>query len=148
MKLTDTQTNTLQLIHGNGHLTAQDIPLRGGARKKVLESLIKRGLLRAKTCKNWINYSLTPEGRQAIGVEQPEAEEKKPVTRPGTKLHRVIELLRRPQGTTIAKIMVETGWQQHTVRGTLAGTIKKRLGLTITSEKPEGKDRIYRIVED
>ena len=77
MKLTETQTSILQLIHGNGHLTAQDIPLRGGARKKVLESLIKRGLLRAKTCKNWINYSLTPEGRQAIGVELSEDDEKK-----------------------------------------------------------------------
>jgi hypothetical protein len=148
MKLTETQTSILQLIHGNGHLTAQDIPLRGGARKKVLDSLISRGLLRAKPCKNWINYSLTPEGRQAIGVEQPEADKKKPTTRSGTKLHQVIELLSSPEGSTIAKIMAETGWQQHTVRGTLAGTIKKRLGLTITSEKPDGKDRIYRIVTD
>ncbi|GAA4648266.1 hypothetical protein GCM10023116_05330 [Kistimonas scapharcae] len=148
MKLTDTQTNTLQLIHGNGHLTAQDIPLRGGARKKVLESLINRGLLRAKPCKNWINYSLTPEGRQAIGVEQPEADKKKPVTRPGTKLHTLVELLSRTEGATIAEIMHATGWQQHTVRGTLAGTLKKRLGLNISSDKPEGKDRIYRIVED
>ena len=122
MKLTETQTNTLQLIHGNGHLTAQDIPLRGGARKKVLDSLISRGLLRAKPCKNWINYSLTPEGRQAIGVEQPEADEKKPTTRPGTKLHTlVIELLSSPEGSHHSQNNAcrPTGWQQHTVRGTL-----------------------------
>ncbi len=42
-------------------------------------------------------------------------------------------------------MMEQTGWQQHTVRGTLAGALKKRLGLTIESEKPDGKDRVYRI---
>jgi len=41
--------------------------------------------------------------------------------------------------------MEATGWQQHTVRGTLAGTLKKRLGLTITSAKKAGGQRVYRI---
>ena len=41
--------------------------------------------------------------------------------------------------------MKATGWQQHTVRGTLAGTLKKRLGLTITSAKEAGGQRVYRI---
>jgi hypothetical protein len=41
--------------------------------------------------------------------------------------------------------MDATGWQQHTVRGTLAGTLKKRLGLTINSSKETGGQRVYRI---
>jgi hypothetical protein len=57
----------------------------------------------------------------------------------------VIEMLKRPEGATIAQICEATGWQAHTVRGAFASALKKKLGLTITSEKPEGGDRIYRI---
>jgi hypothetical protein len=65
--------------------------------------------------------------------------------RENTKQAKVIELLRRPEGATIAQLMKATGWQPHTVRGALAGALKKRLGLEIKSEKPEDGARIYRI---
>ncbi|WP_263080141.1 DUF3489 domain-containing protein [Endozoicomonas sp. Mp262] len=143
--LSDSQKNVLQLGHDKGTFTADDLPLKGAPRKKVLESLLNKQLIKIiKRNDQWQDYALTPEGRQAIGAEEPES---KPLgkIRTGTKLHRVIELLSRPEGAAIFEIMRETGWQQHTVRGTLAGALKKRLGLTIDSEKPEGKDRIYRI---
>jgi len=57
---------------------------------------------------------------------------------------RALELLRRPGGATIADIMQSTGWQQHSVRGFFAGVVRKRLGLTLESEKGDG-ERIYRI---
>jgi hypothetical protein len=66
-------------------------------------------------------------------------------TRADSKQALVIALLQRPEGATIAQIMDATGWQQHTVRGTLAGTLKKRLGLTIESSKEAGGQRVYRI---
>jgi hypothetical protein len=54
-------------------------------------------------------------------------------------------MLKRAEGATIAEIVEATGWQAHTVRGALAGALKKRLGLKITSEKVEGRGRVYYI---
>ena len=65
--------------------------------------------------------------------------------REGTKQARLIEMLRRPEGVTIAEIDEATGWQPHTVRGAIAGALKKKLGPTVTSEKPDQGERIYRL---
>ena len=61
-----------------------------------------------------------------------------------TKHARVIAMLRKPAGTTIAAIMAATDWQQHSVRGFLAGVVRKKLGLKLVSEQTE-KGRVYRI---
>jgi hypothetical protein len=66
-------------------------------------------------------------------------------TRQGTKQAKVLELLRRPEGATIAQLVKATGWQPHTVRGAMAGALKKRLGIEIKSEKPEDGERVYRV---
>jgi hypothetical protein len=67
-----------------------------------------------------------------------------PRTRDGTKQAALVAMLRRKEGATIAQIVEATGWQPHTVRGAFAGALKKRLGLTVTSEKVEGRGRVYR----
>jgi Protein of unknown function (DUF3489) len=61
-----------------------------------------------------------------------------------TKHARIIALLRAPAGTTIAAIMTATHWQQHSVRGFLAGVVRKKLGLNLVSEQTD-KGRVYRI---
>ena len=69
----------------------------------------------------------------------------KPRTRENSKQAEVIRMLQRPEGATIAQICLATGWQAHTVRGTFAGAFKKKLGLNLTSVKPERGERIYRL---
>ena len=54
-------------------------------------------------------------------------------------------MLKRAEGATLAEIIEMTGWQPHTVRGAIAGALKKKLGLEVTSEKTEGRGRVYRI---
>jgi hypothetical protein len=67
--------------------------------------------------------------------------------RADSKQARVLAMLRQAEGTTIAAITAATGWQPHSVRGFLAGAVRKKLGLTLVSEKTEA-GRVYRIVEN
>jgi len=65
--------------------------------------------------------------------------------REGTKQAKLIDMLRAEGGATIDEIVAATGWQSHTVRGAMSGALKTRLGLTVTSEKVEGRGRVYSI---
>ena len=67
--------------------------------------------------------------------------------RAGTKQALLIDLLKRKTGATIADLVKATGWQPHSVRGAISGALKKKLGLTVTSEPIEKRGRVYRIVE-
>ena len=69
---------------------------------------------------------------------------KSPKVDSGSKQSRVIAMLQLPTGTTIAAIMKATGWQQHSVRGFLAGVVRKRLKLKLGSKKVDGQ-RVYHI---
>ena len=68
----------------------------------------------------------------------------KPAARPDTKHARVLAMLRKQAGATIAAIVAATDWQQHSVRGFLAGVVRKKLGLNLVSEQTD-KGRVYRI---
>lgn len=68
--------------------------------------------------------------------------------KPQSKQQILVELLQRPEGATIEQIMFETGWQAHSVRGIISGVLKKKLGLTVTSEKPKGGQRHYRVAAE
>ena len=67
--------------------------------------------------------------------------------RRATKSDKIICLLRRPSGATIANLQKATGWQAHSVRGFLSATVKKRLGLELLNEKDDRAVRRYRITE-
>ena len=73
------------------------------------------------------------------------AKDKTRIAREGSKKAEVIDLARRSQGVTLAEIMELTGWQAHTVRGFISGTLIKKLGLKIESFRSKEKERTYRV---
>lgn len=85
--------------------------------------------------------SEAPKGAPAEADAAPKAR----TPRTGTKQAKLIAMLRAPEGATIEEIVAALDWRPHTVRGALAGALKKKLGLTITSEKVEGRGRVYKI---
>lgn len=64
---------------------------------------------------------------------------------PASKLDKLVAALRMPKGATLAQLVTITGWQPHSVRGAMSGSLKKQRGLTITSTKSGDNDRIYKI---
>ena len=142
MKLTDTQLALLEAAAKHPQKKLTDFPdtLKGGARIKVLTAMRNAQLIEASASEPEV-YVATATGLQEIGITtQPSR-----TTREGTKQAVLIELLSRAEGATLPQMTEATGWQVHTVRGAMAGALKKKLGLEISSEKQTGTDRVYRI---
>ncbi len=150
MQLTDTQRTLLEAAakHPQKKLVHFPDNLKGGARMKVITAMINTQLI--EPCADEPNvYMATQTGMQAIGITTqpatPITTQATRTTREGTKQAVLIDLLKRPEGATLPQMTEATKWQVHTVRGAMAGALKKKLGLAITSEKQPGTDRIYRI---
>jgi len=86
----------------------------------------------------------TPTKGAPKAKKSPAGEEKPKGIRGGSKTAQVVALLQRKNGATLVEIMDKMGWQKHTVRGFMAGAMKKA-GYTVESFKPEGGERTYRI---
>jgi hypothetical protein len=137
--------------------------LKGGAVGNVCKSLLKRGLIEEIAAADpdtvWRHDEAGPLTLRAtrfaysvLGIGDADAAEPAtqpdltpPTQRKGSKQEALIAMLRAEGGATIAEIMAATGWQSCTVRGALAGALKKKLGLTIMSEKVDGRGRCYKI---
>lgn len=76
---------------------------------------------------------------------EPDTAPKARTPREGTKQATLIAMLRALEGASIEDIMVALDWAAHTIRGAMAGVLKKKLGLEVTSEKVEGRGRVYAI---
>lgn len=170
-QLSDTQALILSAAAQRPERIVLPLPdsLRGGAAAKVVGAMIAKGLLQEvdadlrKGEPMWretgdghgTTLVATDAGLAAIGIEpkdanpapdtpaEPDPAPKARTPREGTKQAKLIAMLRAPDGATIEEITTATGWQSHTVRGAMAGALKKKLGLEVTSEKIEGRGRAY-----
>jgi hypothetical protein len=132
---------------------------KGGALKKVVASMLSRGLVQEVTATSkqevWrtsedgtpVTLKVTKAGREAVGSTRKTGSRAKRgiKQRPDSKQAQVIAILEQPKGATIEEIMKVTGWLAHTVRGFFAGALKKRLGMEVTSERVKGRGRVYRL---
>lgn len=157
-KLTDTQTAIIKAAADRADGNIEPLPnnLRGGARAKVIEGLLARGLVADADG----HHLLTDASYAAVGklrpvpkgvqkMDFPDALTKREATsrtiRPGTKLAAIIVAMRHPGGATIAQMVAGTGWQAHTFRGAISGMVRKRLGYEVITEKGTDGQRTYRI---
>jgi hypothetical protein len=151
-KLSETQTAILKAAakRPDGNIEPLPASLKGGARQKVIEGLVNRKLA-VWQADAWV---LTDAGYAAVGRPRPQAateaapsaptvaKDAKPRrTREGSKQAAILGLLARPEGSTLAELMEATGWQAHSVRGTLSIIGKTQ---PITSEK-SGNSRVYKL---
>ncbi len=174
-KLTETQTVILSAAAQRPENIALPLPkgLVGAAAKMTVTKMIERGWLQEveanlrKREPLWretgdghgTTLIVTDAGLLVIGIEpvvvktvvairKHTAETpapKVPVIRAGTKQATLIEMLRRSEGATIEEIMAATGWLSHTIRGAIAGALKKKLGLEVSSKKDVERGRVYRL---
>lgn len=170
VKLTATQTTILIAAadRPDGNIEPLPTNVRGGAKTAVIDGLLARDLIIKVQHPDHVEYYLTDAAYAAVGrkrkipapvtpgaeteaavsaAEAKWAQDKltKPRAREHSKQAAVVQMLQRPDGTTIRQVMETTGWQAHTVRGTFAGALKKRLGLNIVSAKGAAGERVYRI---
>ncbi len=102
----------------------------------------------------WVNVRNAMEESYALGFETARKQSRKSGLRENSKQARMIEMMKHPDGATIEQIAQETGWNPNTVRGAISGTLKKRLGLNITTQRlrhvgpnAKGGYNTYRITE-
>ncbi len=80
-------------------------------------------------------------------TSKPATKQPKPPQRAESKQSQLIAMLKQPDGATIAEVAKALEWLPHTVRGAIAGALKKKLGLNIQSEKVDDRGRVYRLAE-
>ena len=94
----------------------------------------------AKATKKASAEKKAPKGQKKAPKSQKNA-----AARDGSKTAKVLDLLKRPDGVTLKELMKVTGWQAHSVRGFLSGTLRKKMGLAVTSTKGEDGERSYSV---
>ena len=107
-----------------------------------------KGTKTARVAKRGVNVAPKKgkPGKKASPAKKALKSEKKAAgTSDGSKAAKILEMLNRPGGATSKELMKATGWQPHSVRGFLSGTIGKKMGLTVTSTKGEDGERSYSV---
>ena len=174
-KLTETQTIILSAGAQRPDNIALPLPkgLAGAAAKMAVTKMVEHGWLQEVDANlrrgeplwretgdgHGTTLVVTDAGLLAIGIEPvvvktvvairkhaaKAAAIKPPTQRAGTKQAQIIAMLHRPEGASVAEMAEATHWQSHTVRGSIAGVLKKKFGLLITTQKVAGRGTVYGI---
>lgn len=107
---------------------------------------------RVAASKGKANSKTTLAKRPAVGAKAAKkarklAKAKPEGARQGSKTEKIVELLKRSGGATLTEIMKATGWQPHSVRGFISGTLGKKMGFKVASVKGENGERVYSIAK-
>lgn len=117
---------------GDGHGTTL-IATEAGLEAIGIEPVVASAVASARKAKMATEPARTPEAAAPIPG------------RAGTKQAQIIAMLQRPEGATVDEMVAATSWQAHTVRGSISGALKKKLGLPVTAEKVEGRGTVYNL---
>ncbi len=169
IQLSDTQAVILSAAcaRDDGLIFPITAKIKGGAVGNVCKSLLKRGLIEEIQAVDlntvWrhdeelgsITLRATPLAYSALGITEAKEEAPTRASHTSPKIERskggkqamLIEMLKRSEGATIQQVVDATGWLPHTVRGAVAGALKKKLGLNVVSEKVDNGERVYRIAD-
>ncbi|NKB59591.1 MAG: DUF3489 domain-containing protein [Alphaproteobacteria bacterium] len=162
-KLTDTQlvilSSAAERADGAVLPLRQSLKANKGASANTIKSLIKRGLISERHAKAkdqiWredgdtrLTLVITDTGLAAIGIDPVETPADAKPNRKRSKQTMLIDLLKQDSGASIDELSQTLGWQAHSVRGAISGALKKKLGLTVMSEKSAERGRVYRIAAE
>ena len=89
--------------------------------------------------------SPTAAQRHRKGKARRRGRQRQPAARAGSKKAAVITMLKRPKGATLEDLVKVTGWQAHSVRGFLSGSLRKTMGLKVKSSKSADGQRVYQL---
>src|SRR5690242_12433536 len=126
----------------------QTVPSASGAAqepKATTKAKVAPRKPRVATSKGKSGKKATSTKKGAKGAKRANVPSKATGTRQGTKTEKVLDLLKRPGGATAKELMKATGWQAHSVRGFISGTLGKKMGLKVTSTKAEDGERRYSV---
>jgi Protein of unknown function (DUF3489) len=149
----------------DGHIFPVEHPIKGGAVGNVCKSLLNRGLIEEICCAApdvvWrfdealgpLTLKATPLAYSALGLRDDEAQLIGMTGVPsyalpkGNRAEQLIELLRQPGGVSMADIQRATGWQPHSIRGLISGTIKKKMKLSVRTLRQGGEGCRYELAD-
>jgi len=133
-------TTSISEETGTAQATATAAPPKATKKATVAKPARHVAPAKAKSAKK-----ATPKKKAPKGAKGAKPAKKESGARDGSKTAQILDLLKRPGGATLAEIMKATGWQAHSVRGFISGTLGKKMGLSVTSTKGEDGERSYSV---